>query len=99
MARPLTKEQIISNIFYDLELGFGLIQEALKKAKTQDPTITRIDGTNFMSKQPNIITQETDRGSNSDTASFARFEYQIDIMDMFRSHIVRAKRFLLNLFP
>ena len=71
MARPLSREQIISNVYYDLENGFGSIQETLKKAKTRDPTITRVDVTNFMRKQP-----------NKQIRNYARFEYQIDIMDM-----------------
>ena len=33
MARRLTKEQIISNVYYDLEKGFGSIQDTLKQAK------------------------------------------------------------------
>ena len=42
MARRLTKEQIISNVYYDLEKGFGSIQDTLHQAKTKDPTITRV---------------------------------------------------------
>ena len=81
MARPMTKEQIISNVYYDVKNGFGSIQDTLKQAKTKDPTITRVDVTNFMRKQPNKQIRNY-RGSNSYTAPFARFEYQIDIMDM-----------------
>ena len=80
-GRALTKEQRISNIYYDVEEGFGSIQSTLKKAKQQDPTITREDVENFMRKQPNKQVKRY-RGSNSYTAPFARFEYQIDIMDM-----------------
>ena len=39
------------------------------------------DVENFMRKQPNKQIRKY-RGSNSYTAPFARFEYQIDIMDM-----------------
>ena len=53
MARRLTKEQVISNAYYDLETGFGSIQDTLKQAKEQDPTITRVDVETFMKKQPN----------------------------------------------
>ena len=81
MARPMTKEQIISNVYYDLQNGFGSIQDTLKQAKTKDPTITRVDVSNFMKKQPNKQIRNY-RGSNSYTAPFSRFEYQIDIMDM-----------------
>ena len=81
MARRLTKEQIISNVYYDVEDGFGSIQATLKKAKQQDPTITKEDVDKFMRQQPNKQVKNY-RGTNSYTAPFARFEYQIDIMDM-----------------
>ena len=48
MARRLTKEQIISNVYYDLEKGFGSIQDTLKQVKEQDPSITRVDVETFM---------------------------------------------------
>ena len=53
MARRLTKEQIISNVYYDLEEGFGSKQATLTKAKTEDPTITKEDVDKFMRQQPN----------------------------------------------
>ena len=81
MARRLTKEQIISNTYYDVEGGFGSNQETYKKAKTQSPEITLEDVKQFMRKQPNKQIKGY-RGSNSYTAPFARFEYQIDIMVM-----------------
>ena len=77
----MSKADIISNVYYDLETGFGSIQETLKKAKEKDPTINRVDVQNWMTKQPNKQIRRY-RGSNSYTAPFARFEYQIDIMDM-----------------
>ena len=42
MARRLTKEQVISNAYYDLEKGFGSIQGTLKQAKEKDPSIARL---------------------------------------------------------
>ena len=81
MARRLTKEQIISNVYYDLEEGFGSKQATLTKAKKEDPTITKEDVEKFMRQQPNRQVKKYS-GSNSYTAPFARFEYQIDIMDM-----------------
>ena len=53
MARRLSKEQIISNQYYDVDEGFGSIQATLKKAKQQDPTITKEDVDKFMRQQPN----------------------------------------------
>ena len=81
MARRLTKEQIISNTYYDVEGGFGSNQETYKKAKAQNPEITLEDVKQFMRKQPNKQIKGY-RGSNSYTAPFARFEYQIEIMVM-----------------
>ena len=81
MARRLTKEQIISNVYYDVDSGFGSTQETLRKAKQQEPTITKEDVDKFMREQPNKQVKKY-RGSNSYTAPFSRFEYQIDIMDM-----------------
>ena len=81
MAGRLSRDDIISNVYYNLETGFGSINETLKKAKEQDQTINRVDVENFMRKQPNKQIRKY-RGSNSYTAPFARFEYQIDVMDM-----------------
>ena len=64
-----------------LKRGFGSINETLKKAKEQDQSINRVDVENFMRKQPNKQIRKY-RGSNSYTAPFARFEFQIDITDM-----------------
>ena len=77
----LTKELIISNVYYDVEEGFGRVQSIYKRAKEKDPSITLDDVKRFMTKQPNQQIKGY-RGSNSYTAPFARFEYQIDIMVM-----------------
>ena len=81
MVRELTKDDIISNVYYDVEGGFGSVQETYKKSKAKNPEITLDDVKKFMSKQPNKQIKGY-RGSNSYTAPFARFEYQIDIMVM-----------------
>ena len=81
MVGRLTKEDIISNVYYDVDEGFGSIQETYKKAKEQDPSITRVDVETFMKKQPNKQIRGY-RGYNSFTAPFSRWEYQIDIMHM-----------------
>ena len=79
--RPLNRNDIISNVYYNLETGFGSIHETLKKAKEQEPSINKVDVENFMRKQPNKQIR-TYRGSNSYTAPFSRFEFQADIMNM-----------------
>ena len=78
--RELTKDQIISNVYYDVvKKCFGSIQETLKKAKRQNVEITVEDVRQWMRKQPNSQIKAP-RGSNSFTAPFSRFEYQIDVM-------------------
>ena len=77
----LTKQDIISNIYYDLESGYGSVQNTFDQVKKQDPTIKIEDVQKWMKQQPNKQVK-TYRGSNSYTAPFAIFEYQIDIMDM-----------------
>ena len=68
MARRLSRDDIISNVYYNLEKGFGSINETLKKAKEQDPTINnKVDVENFMRKQPNKQIRKY-RESNSYTA-------------------------------
>ena len=83
MARQLTKDDIISNVYYNVDTGFdfGAVADTLKEAKEKDPSINRVDVENWLEKQPDKQIRRY-RGSNSFTAPLARFEYQIDIMDM-----------------
>ena len=53
MARSITKDETISNVYYDLESAFGSFNETLKKAKEQDPTINIVNVKGFLAKQPN----------------------------------------------
>ena len=68
MARRLSKQDIISNVYYNLESGFGSIQDTLKQAKEKDPTINRVDVANWLKQQPNKQIRRY-RGSNSYTAT------------------------------
>ena len=81
MARRLRKNDIISNVYYDVNEGLGSVKETLKKAKEKDLSINTVDVKQFMAKQPNKQIRKY-RGYNSYTAPFARFEYKMDIMDM-----------------
>ena len=65
MAR-LTKDQIISNIYYDLDEGFGSTQATHNKTKEEDPTIALDDVKSFLKKQPNKQIKNH-RGTNSYT--------------------------------
>ena len=77
----LTKDDIISNTYYDLDDGYGSIKNTFEQAKKKDSSITYEDVQTWMKKQPNKQ-RKAYRGSNSSVAPFARYEYQIDIMDM-----------------
>ena len=81
MARRLTKEDIISNAYYDINTGFGSISDTLKRAKEVDPSITQQEVRTFMSKQPNRQIRNY-RSTSSYTAPFSRYQFQMDIMDM-----------------
>ena len=76
-----SKEEIISNIYHDLETGYGSIRNTFEQANKKDPSITLEDVRTWMSKHPNKQRRPY-KSSNSYTAPFPRFEYQIDIMDM-----------------
>ena len=77
----LTKEAIISNVYYDIESGYGSIRSTFEQARKVDSSIKLEDVQKWMKQQPNKQ-RKGYRGSNSYTAPFARFEYQMDIMDM-----------------
>ena len=77
----ITKEDIISNVYYDIETGYGSVKSTFAQARKVDPSIKLEDVQTWMKQQPNKQ-RKGYRGSNSYTAPFARFEYQIDIMDM-----------------
>ena len=79
---PTTIDSVISNVYYDLETGYGSVQSTLKQARLKDPAITIDDVKKWMHKQPNKQRKPYRGQGNSYVAPFARFEYQIDIMDM-----------------
>ena len=81
MPQPVTKDDTISNINYDLEDGYGSVKNTFEQAQKTDPSILLEDVQKWMKRQPNKQ-RRSYRGSNSYTAPFPRFEYQIDIMDM-----------------
>ena len=49
----LTNEQILSNIYYDLERGYGSAKSLYEQAKEEGAVITLEEVKNFMKKQPN----------------------------------------------
>ena len=77
----LSKDDIISNIYYDLESGYGSSKNTFDQAVKKDSSITYEDVRKWMNHQPNKQ-RKAYRNSNSYVAPYARFEYQMDIMDM-----------------
>ena len=77
----ITKDQMISNVYYDVQDDYGSVKNTFEQARQKDKSITLEDVQKWMKQQPNKQ-RKAYRGSNSYTAPFARYEYQIDIMDM-----------------
>ena len=68
----LAIDQIISNIYYDLDPGYGSIKNTFEQLKKAHPTIQYEDVKTWMNKQPNKQ-RKGYKGSNSYVAPFARF--------------------------
>ena len=77
----LSKEEILSNIYYDLERGYGSIQSLYKEANKDGAGVSLQFVKDWVKKQPNKQKQGY-KNFNSYSAPFSRFEFQIDIMDM-----------------
>ena len=77
----LSKEEILSNIYYDLERGYGSIQSLYKEANKDGAGVSLQFVKDWVKKQPNMQKQGY-KNFNSYSAPFSRFEFQIDIMDM-----------------
>ena len=77
----LSNEQILSNICYDLERGYGSAKSLYEQAKEEGAVITLEEVKNFMKKQPNKQIKGY-QNYNSYLVPYARAEFQIDIMDM-----------------
>ena len=77
----LSNEQILSNIYYDLERGYGSAKSLYEQAKEEGAVIASEEVKNFMKKQPNKQIKGY-QNYNSYLVPYARAEFQIDIMDM-----------------
>ena len=49
----LTKDQIISNVYYDLETGYGSVKNTFEQARQNDKSIALEDVQKWMKQQPN----------------------------------------------
>ena len=77
----LSNEQILSNIYYDLERGYGSARSLYEQSKEEGAVITLEEVKNFMKRQPNKQIKGY-HNYNSYLVPYARAEFQIDIMDM-----------------
>ena len=76
-----SNEQILSNIYCDLERGYGSAKSLYEKAKEEGAVVTLEEVKNFMKKQPNKQIKGY-QNYNSYLVPYVRAEFQIDIMDM-----------------
>ena len=53
MPHPLTKDDTISNIYYDLEYGYGSVKNTFEQVQKADPSILLEDVQKWMKRQPN----------------------------------------------
>ena len=77
----LSKDDLLSNLYYDLDKGYGSAQSLYKQAQEEDIHISLEYAKNWIKKQPNKQ-RKGYKGYNSYKAPFPRYQYQIDIMDM-----------------
>ena len=79
--KKLSNEEILSNIYYDLEKGYGSVRSLYELAKEEGATTTLEEVRHFIKKQPNKQIKGYNN-YNSYLVPYARAEFQIDIMDM-----------------
>ena len=77
----LSNEEIMSNIYYDLETGYGSKQSLYNQAREKGASVTLEEVTKWLKKQPNKQIKPY-QNYNSFLVPYARAEFQIDIMDM-----------------
>ena len=77
----LSKDDLLSNLHYDLDKGYGSAQSLYKQAKEENIDISLEYVKNCITKQHNKQ-RKGYKGYNSYKAPFPRFEYQIAFMDM-----------------
>ena len=53
MPQPVNKDDTISNIYYDLEDGYGSVKNTFEQAQKADPSILLEDVQKWMKRQPN----------------------------------------------
>ena len=77
----MSSNELLNDIYYDVDTGYSSITKTDEDAKAKHNTITYEDVKAWMNKQSNKQIRPY-KSFNSWVAPYARFEYQIDIMDM-----------------
>ena len=77
----LSNEEIMSNIYYDLETGYGSKQSLYNQAQEKGASVILEEVAKWLKKQPNKQIKPY-QNYNSFLVPYARAEFQIDIMDM-----------------
>ena len=77
----LSNEEIMSNLYYDFETGYGSKQSLYNQAKEKGASVTLEEVAKWLKKQPNKQVKPY-QNYNSFLVPYARAEFQIDIMDM-----------------
>ena len=77
----LSNEQILSNIYYDLERGYGSAKSLYEQAREDGTPVSMEEVKKFLKKQPNKQVKGY-KNFNTYMPSYARDVYSIDIMDM-----------------
>ena len=73
----LTNEQILSNLYYDLESGYGSVKSLYEQAKEKRAGVSLEEVKAFMKKQPNKQIKPY-QSYNSFLVPYSRAEFQIE---------------------
>lgn len=77
----MDRDDILKNIYYDIEPGFGSVRSLYDETK-KDGAVLTLDYVKNWVKRQNINQRSGYKNYNSYSSPYARAEYQIDIMDM-----------------
>jgi hypothetical protein len=92
----LSKDELLTLLYYDLEKGYGSTQSLFKQAKDENPIITLEYVKQWMAKQPNKQRQPYRGSGNSYVANFPRDQFQMDLGDMVELQLhPTQKRYIL----
>jgi transposase InsO family protein len=77
----MSKDDTISQVYYDLEKGFGSLADTLKRSKVIDKSITRADVQAFLGKQEKLQRKKAKQNNSFVPLAEARQQFQMDLAD------------------